>query len=50
MTPLFIGGTGMQEVLLLALVVLLLFGRAYKATANEDDSSYSSYLKTTSSK
>ena len=30
MTPLFIGGTGMQEVLLLALVVLLLFGRAKK--------------------
>ncbi len=26
MTPLFIGGIGMQEVLLLALVVLLLFG------------------------
>ena len=26
MTPLFIGGIGMQEVLLIALVVLLLFG------------------------
>lgn len=26
MTPLFIGGIGMQEVLLLALVVLLFFG------------------------
>lgn len=26
MTPLFIGGTGMQEVLLIALVVLLFFG------------------------
>jgi sec-independent protein translocase protein TatA len=26
MTPLFIGGTGMQEVLLIALIVLLFFG------------------------
>ena len=26
MTPLFIGGSGMQEVLLIALVVLLFFG------------------------
>ena len=26
MTPLFIGGTGMQEVLLIVLVVLLFFG------------------------
>ena len=26
MTPVFIGGTGMQEVLLIALIVLLFFG------------------------
>ena len=31
MTPLFIGGIGMQEVLLIALVVLLFFGKGVRS-------------------